>query len=186
MFCSHSGTCMWGQHHTPSRVLEIVNSMCQSASTMYCHCKRSHLVPARVLQDLCTLGYWLLVLTHLNQVECLSTIIIQFPCCVTACGSPVESHQVPDVQARWLSPSLSLVACSSPDPALIYEKAVSGEEGYGEALAAFPPGFNTKVFNPELSGMSPWWLTSSCLPVCICLNGNFILHQPVRLPSPSW
>eukprot|EP00117_Sycon_ciliatum_P011307 scpid41895/ scgid12842/ DNA repair and recombination protein RAD54-like; RAD54 homolog len=37
-------------------------------------------------------------------------------------------------------------------PALVYEKAASGEEGYDEALALFPPGFNIKTFNPELSG----------------------------------
>lgn len=39
-----------------------------------------------------------------------------------------------------------------PDPALIYEKCVEGEEGFEGALDLFPPGYCTKAVEPQLSG----------------------------------
>lgn len=40
----------------------------------------------------------------------------------------------------------------SPDPALIYDKCVEEEEGFEGALDLFPPGYSSKVLEPQLSG----------------------------------
>lgn len=38
------------------------------------------------------------------------------------------------------------------DPALIYDRCVEGEGGFEGALNLFPPGYNTKAVEPQLSG----------------------------------
>lgn len=39
-----------------------------------------------------------------------------------------------------------------PDPALIYDKCVEEEDGFEGALDIFPPGYSSKVLEPQLSG----------------------------------
>jgi hypothetical protein len=50
------------------------------------------------------------------------------------------------------------------DPALIYDKCVAEEDGFEGTLGIFPPGYNSKAVEPQLSGeptqladgQSPW------------------------------
>ncbi len=43
------------------------------------------------------------------------------------------------------------------DPALIYEKCLTGEEGFDGAMDLFPQKYSTKAVEPQLSGQ--FWLT---------------------------
>lgn len=54
--------------------------------------------------------------------------------------------------AAWLTLTLFCV----PDPALIYEKCVEGEEGFEGALDLFPSGYCTKAVEPQLSGKNTY------------------------------
>lgn len=38
------------------------------------------------------------------------------------------------------------------DPALIYDKCVAEEDGFEGTLGIFPPGYNSKAVEPQLSG----------------------------------
>lgn len=38
------------------------------------------------------------------------------------------------------------------DPALIYDKCVAEEDGFEDTLGIFPPGYNSKAVEPQLSG----------------------------------
>lgn len=40
------------------------------------------------------------------------------------------------------------------DPALIYDKCVQEEDGFEGTLDIFPPGYNSKALEPQLSGES--------------------------------
>ncbi len=58
------------------------------------------------------------------------------------------SYAYSESSAVWLTLTLFCV----PDPALIYDKCVEGEEGFEGALDLFPSGYCTKAVEPQLSG----------------------------------
>ena len=51
-------------------------------------------------------------------------------------------------------PYWSVLNCCATDPDLIYDKCVQGMEGFAGALDLFPPGYNQKTVQPQLSGLS--------------------------------
>lgn len=64
--------------------------------------------------------------------------------------------QVPDIQR--VSTEVEALEKQShqhffpPDPALIYDKCVTEEDGFEGALDIFPPGYTSKAVEPQLSG----------------------------------
>lgn len=66
-------------------------------------------------------------------------------------AKPIETLQEDRISVSSLSSITSLKKlCNHPD--LIYDKCVKGESGFEGALGIFPPGYNPKALEPQLSG----------------------------------
>ncbi|XP_013863536.1 DNA repair and recombination protein RAD54-like [Austrofundulus limnaeus] len=66
-------------------------------------------------------------------------------------AKPLESLQEGKISISSLSSITSLKKLCN-HPALIYDRCVEGEGGFEGALDLFPPGYNTKAVEPQLSG----------------------------------
>lgn len=62
------------------------------------------------------------------------------------------------------------------DPDLIYDKCVKGESGFEGALGIFPPGYNPKALEPQLSGDIQRELESKMGMCTLSLMSSFSLN----------